>query len=95
MNDEEISREMAALARTFPSMKYALGVEPWNALQLETWAKGPHSHGQVVTARFLLAVWDPHRAWELERFELMEALRVWDDAHRGAFLAWASEPWWP
>jgi hypothetical protein len=41
-----------------------------------------------------LSVWDPQQAWELERFDVMEALRVWDEDHREAFLAWASNPWW-
>jgi hypothetical protein len=95
MNDDEARQKMTALARTFPSMRNALGVDPWNPLHLQTWAKGPHSHGEIVTARFLLSVWDPHQSWNLERFDVMEALRVWDLPHREAFLAWGRDPWWP
>ena len=29
------------------------------------------------------------------RFDLMEAVRIWDDDHRRVFLAWAEAPWWP
>ena len=29
MNDDVIREKMTALARTFPAMRYALGVEPW------------------------------------------------------------------
>jgi hypothetical protein len=48
-----------------------------------------------VTAQFLLAVWSPDDAWESGRFDLMEALREWDEQHRQAFLKWAAHPWWP
>jgi hypothetical protein len=39
--------------------------------------------------------WDPSTEWEAGRFDVMEALRVWDLKHRAAFLEWAKDPWWP
>jgi hypothetical protein len=33
--------------------------------------------------------------WETGAFDAMEALKCWDIRHRGAFLAWARDPWWP
>lgn len=87
---------MAAFARTFPSTAKAAGVAVWDATALDRWAAGtPLAHGELVTARFLLAVWEPGQAWESGRFDLMDALRVWDHRHRAAFLAWADDPWWP
>jgi hypothetical protein len=74
----------------------AAGVKPWDANALDRWAADtPVSHGELVTAQFLLAVWDPVSAWQDGRFDLMEAVRVWDDRHWAAFLAWAGDPWWP
>lgn len=32
--------------------------------------------------------------WEIGGFDVMAALKIWDDAHRAAFLAWAKNPWW-
>jgi hypothetical protein len=88
--------KMTAFAQTFPSMEKASGVKLWDAHTLDRWANSfTGSHGELVTARFLLAVWDPEHTWSCGRFELMEALRVWDERHRAAFLAWASNPWWP
>jgi len=86
---------MTALARTFPSTRNAPGVDPWRADLVEEWAKGPISDGERMTARFLLSVWDPRLAWELDPFDVMEALKVWSLSHHEAFLRWARKPWWP
>jgi hypothetical protein len=92
----DIDQKMTTFAKSFPSMAKASGVALWDAHTLDGWAaETPLSHGELVTARFLLAVWDPAREWRCGRFDLMEALRVWDEQHRAAFLAWAEDPWWP
>lgn len=76
-------------------MKGAPGIRPWEALRLDGWAATRQpSHGEVVTAQFVLAVWNPDEVWKCGRFDLMEALAVWDLAHRAAFLNWAANPWW-
>jgi len=83
------------LAHSFPCLRRAVGIRPWDANLLADWAGGPVSHGERVTAQFVLAVWCPDEAWPCGRFDLMEALAVWDLPHRAAFLAWATDPWWP
>jgi len=95
----DVNARMAKLARTFPCMKGNPGVmsnlPPWNAIAVDAWgASGQSSHGERVTAQFLLAVWSPQDSWECGKFDLMEALRVWDESHHRAFLVWASNPWW-
>lgn len=37
---------------------------------------------------------DPRES-RLGKFDVFEALRIWDDDHRTAFLAWAKNPVWP
>lgn len=84
------------LAQTFPCLWDVHGIAPWNANALDDWgASGAPSHGELVSIRFILAVWDSRFAWRSGRFDVMEALEVWDESHRTAFLAWAREPWWP
>ena len=49
---------MRDLARTFPSMRERIpGIDPWDPCAPDAWAYGPTSHGELYTARFLLAVW--------------------------------------
>lgn len=89
-------QRMERLVEAFPAAAKAAGGAPWDAEALDQWAaETPCSHGELVTARFLLAVWDPARSWGCGQFDVMEALRVWDDRHHAAFLAWAVAPWWP
>jgi hypothetical protein len=90
-------RQIRRLAYSFPSVRtFYDGVRPWDAIELDEWAASPiPSHGARVTAQFILAVWDPNHEWKSGRFDLMEALRVWDAEHHEAFLKWAKAPWWP
>lgn len=92
----QLEAKMDALARTFPSVINAPGVPLWDANTFDRWAADTAiSHGELRTAQFLLAVWDSQHAWQCGPFNLMESLRVWDDRHRTAFLAWVHDPWWP
>ena len=86
---------MRRLALEFPCLADAPGVRPWDAEALDRWAANPVSHGERVTAQFLLAVWSPETPWQSGRFDLMEALRLWSPSYREVFLAWANNPWWP
>jgi hypothetical protein len=95
MDDDRVREKMTAFAGGFPCLRNAVGVNPWDAEDLDRWAAGPVSHGERVTAQFLLAVWSPEDEWRSGRFDLMEALRLWDPLHHRAFLKWAAEPWWP
>ena len=95
MNDEEPRDRMTELVKSFPCIRGAPGVDPFEPKPLDRRAAGVASHGERVTAQFVLAVWEAATAWEAGRFDVMEALRVWTPTHRRAFLEWAAEPWWP
>jgi hypothetical protein len=84
-----------SLALNFPCLRDAPGAAPWDADKLDEWvASGVPSHGEKCTARFLLAIWNPDYEWKSPKFDLMDALSVWDSAHHAAFLEWARKPWW-
>ena len=97
MEDSETTSHgrMTRLAEAFRSLRGAPGVRPFDPERLDRWAAGLASHGEAVTVRFLLSVWDPSHEWAAGRFDLMEALRVWDESHHETFLQWAADPWWP
>lgn len=89
------AERIADFAEQFPSLRLASGVRPWDADVFDVWAAGANlPHGTRCTARFVLAVWDPNHQWRAGAFDLMEALRVWDERHHRSFLAWAEAPWW-
>jgi len=87
---------MLLLAQTFPALWNTPGINPWNALVVDEWASsGSATHGELCAARFVLAVWDVNQDWRCGQFDLMNALRIWDEWHRKAFLELAANPWWP
>jgi hypothetical protein len=89
------TKKMSELAQSFPCLREAPGVDPFDAQELDRWAAGPVSHGERLTGQFLLSVWDSSTEWQCGRFDLMEALRIWDEEHHKAFLNWVANPWWP
>jgi hypothetical protein len=92
---DQTEAKIVWLALKFPCLRNAPGAEPWGANRLDDWAAGGGpSHGEKCAARFILAVWDPNHEWQSGRFDLMEALGIWDSASHQAFLDWAANPWW-
>lgn len=86
---------MTLLAQSFPSLREASGVRPWNADALEAWLmSGAPGHGAKCAGRFVLSVWNSYHEWVSGRFDLHEALGCWDAKHREAFTRWAAAPWW-
>jgi len=87
---------MTALALSFPELARCLRdfVQPFEAMKLDK-AIGGQGHGCICAAKFVLSVWNPTTRWKSGRFDIHDALGVWDDAHRAAFVAWAKDPWWP
>jgi hypothetical protein len=82
-----------ALVAAF-DMDYLEGMIPWNADKLDQSFAG-RSHGEKCVIRFLLNLWDRQEKWECGRFDLFEALRIWDTDRRKVFLSWANDPFWP
>ncbi len=84
---------MSEIAQTFPSLRQADGVSPWNAWQLHDWAKQTARDPMARHAvEFLLMLWHPAR---FSGFSLFHALPEWDEEHRRAFSTWAGRPYWP
>jgi hypothetical protein len=102
-------RAMSVLARSFPTLRQADGVEPWDVDRFVAWLCGPApSHGAMHAGRFVLGVWHATADWRqvarelrldsaeaLSRFDFVEAVRTWDDEHRAACARWMELPFWP
>lgn len=102
--DEKISQ----LAMTFPSLRGAPGVEPWDALALLKWTRVA-SHGEAIAAKFVLGVWNPSTDWDkvaedngllkdgghVAPFDLFEAMNCLDHESIAAISAWIRKPFFP
>ena len=108
--DESREPSILWIAMLFPSLRLAPGLRPWNVDEFLRWAtSGVLSHGEVLAAKFVLAVWNPSTDWEgfareeeileddehFARFDLFEAMKVWDPEHRDAALKWIERPFFP
>lgn len=97
MNDDatDPAARMAQLVTSLPALRDAPGARPWNPLKIDAWAAtGIPSHGERCAAQFVLAVWNPDVQWNAGKFDVMDALSVWDPQHHYAFLQWVIDPWW-
>jgi hypothetical protein len=84
---------MTRLARQFPVLKGAPGVEPWEPEVLDEWAmSGASGAGARAVTRFLLAVWNGSEyVWKVGGFRLRD-LGDLDDEHLEIWKAWAARP---
>ena len=92
MDDNNVADDWQNLVDKFGLNKQ--GAKPWDALVLEKNYAGA-SHGEKCIIAFLLNVWDPGGNWSCGKFDAIDALAVWGEAERDAFLLWAIKPWWP
>ncbi len=91
-----MSAKLVELARRFPTLQGAEGLDPWDPEKFDAWAAGsaPGS-GALYAARFILEVWHQDLDWKCGRFNAVKAVGIWDGAHLAAFLSWVEVPWFP
>jgi hypothetical protein len=84
----------AYLALGFPSLRRAPGIEPWDAEALDRWAARPDRDPAArAAAQLVLGLVDSGRDWTCGRFDLREALAVWDCDHGCPFLSFLQHCW--
>lgn len=89
------AERMSRLGESFHVLVGKPGVRPWSPMALAKSAfLGPALSGpSQLTAVFVLKVWN--RDFPCPEFDAIDALSRWDADHRRAFVAWASDPWFP
>jgi hypothetical protein len=89
-------KEMTNLAKSFPTLRGADGLDPWDPEKLEEWTCGPvPGSGAFYAAQFVLEVWNKLVSWKCGPFRAVKAVNSWDHEHLAAFQAWVNNPWWP
>ncbi len=84
----------AYLALSFPSLRRAPGIQPWDAEALDRWAAQPNRDPAArAAAQLALGFADSGRAWTCGRFDLWEALTIWDCDHGSPFVAFLQHCW--
>ena len=101
--------QMVTLCAAFPLLRGQPGTDPWSVEAFVRWVcSEPISSGALHAARFALNVWSAGTDWPvvvahmdikggdvLTPFDVVRAMAVWDRAHRDAFTAWATLPFFP
>jgi hypothetical protein len=100
---------MSTLARLFPSLREASGIDPFDRDTFTRWLCSGIGRAAARAGCFLLYVSNPEvdprevgRKLGLENaegclqpFDLTDALGAWDAEHTRAFIAWVEAPFWP
>ena len=87
---------MTELARTFPTLQNADGLDPFEPSRLAKWLRGPAPcHAAIHAGRFLLHLFNSRARYNVGSFQVADAFATWDHKHRDAFIAWCVAPWWP
>jgi hypothetical protein len=86
---------MTMLAESFPSLRQAMNGRPFDPDWMEHFAEGAMEGNSHWAAMFVLDVWYSDRSVRAPRFNLIQAMRVWDDDHRNALDEWLMSPFYP
>jgi len=90
MGEEIPTRDIKILelANSFRCLRGAPGVGGglWDALALDAWASGGASSGEKHTARFVLGVWNARHEWDCGKFDIFDAIDIWNHDDREVFL---------
>jgi hypothetical protein len=90
------------LVYQFPTLRRYFGSRGWwtiAAKDVAAFIKSPAATGgSVEAAKFCLAVWHGNgklTGWRCGTFDIMSALKRWDDEHITVFTTWAKDPFFP
>ena len=91
-------KRIQLIAKSFPSLERVAGITPWNPDEIAEVAKEMilYANCEAIRAssQFILGVWDCDRKWPCGRFDVLWAMRHWNDEDQQAFRSWCAAPWW-
>lgn len=99
--------ELVKLARSFPSLSEAPGLDPFDFPRFQEWVRTKNavmalaslppqefklSRYALHAGQFIVNVWRGE-TWRVGAFDVVSAFQAWDDQHKEAFQAWVAAPW--
>jgi hypothetical protein len=81
-----VPERLPSLARRFPCLRGAEGLEPFDPGAFHAWMRGKGAGSAAYQAGLLLLNLYGPGPWE--RFDVLAALRAWDDGDRQMFINW-------
>ena len=84
--DLPLEERLPSLARRFPCLQGAAGIDPWDPEALHRWAQAsPEESSARYAATLVLNLW---REGPWDRFDILAAARVWEEADLQTFVDW-------
>ena len=84
--DLPIGERLPSLGRRFPCLEDAGGLEPFDPATFHAWIESKGSRSAAYHAGLLLL--NLYGAGPWDKFDVLAATRVWDDADRQMFINW-------
>jgi hypothetical protein len=84
--DLPLTQRLASLARRFPCLEHARGIDPFDPNELHAWAVAQGSESAAFHAAALLCNLWGDGPWE--RFDVLNATRVFSDQEKQMFVNW-------
>lgn len=70
------------IGRAFPTIQRAFGETPFNAIELEEWARYTKDANALHAARFVLLLRARDVDWKCGRVDIETSMAAWDPVHR-------------
>ncbi len=98
--------QMTALCLSFPVLRGAWGIKPWDQYDFARWATNlDGDSAEEQAAAFVLSVWNGSQPadggwwnedpYKVGRFDIVRASKLWDRQQMDAFLDWCEKPFYP
>jgi len=85
-NDLPLEERLASLARRFPCLENADGLDPWDAKALFAWVESRGREDSAYHAGQLILSLAEYKG--CHGFDIMKAARIWEERDRRIFIDW-------
>lgn len=85
-SDLPLKEKLVSLARRFPCLHNAAGIDPWSVKKLRDWTLNRiHGSAEYHAGLFVLNLADCD---DCDKFDILEAARIWEEPDRQVFVNW-------